>query len=187
MRRSREICFRAFCIGLAVFSVSPAAAEVVQSSEDGFVVAGTGFTKAGPALVWSELVQPARWWSNNHTWSGDSGNLSLDPRSTGCFCEDLPVGGSAQHMRVVRAVPGSLLRMEGALGPLQSEAVDAVLTIEIKEADGVTSIEWTYVVGGYARFSLQDIAPAVDGVLTEQMERLGSLIDFANPGHFDGR
>ena len=186
MRRPRQMCFRAFCLALAVFSASPAAAEVVQASEEGFVVAGTGFTKAGPAFVWSELVQPARWWSKNHTWSGDSGNLSLDPQSAGCFCEDLPDGGSAEHMRVIQAVPGSLLRMKGALGPLQSEAIDAVLTIELKTVDGTTAIEWTYVVGGYARFSLEDIAPAVDGVLSDQMERLSSLIVFGNPGHSDG-
>jgi uncharacterized protein YndB with AHSA1/START domain len=187
MRPPRELCFRAACLAFTVFSASPAAAEVVQASEEGFVVAGTGYTKAGPAFVWAELVRPARWWSKSHTWSGDSDNLSLDPQSAGCFCEDLPDGGSAEHMRVIHVLPDSLLRMKGALGPLQSEAVDAVLTIELKTTDGITSIEWTYVVGGYARFSLHDIAPAVDGVLTEQMERLGSLIDFGNPGHFDDR
>ena len=33
-------------------------------------------------------------------------------------------------------------------------------------------MSWTYVVGGYAPYSLATIAPAVDAVLGEQLRRL---------------
>ncbi len=150
---------------------------MVQSLPDGFVVRETAVVKADPEFAWAALVEPARWWNKDHSWSGDAKNLTLEPRAGGCFCETLPGGGSAEHMRVVQAVPGSLLRMKGALGPLQSEALAGVLTIELKPVAGATSIEWTYVVGGYARFPLKDIATAVDSVLGEQSARLASLIE----------
>jgi uncharacterized protein YndB with AHSA1/START domain len=162
---------------LTAFASSQASAKVVQSSPEGFVVRESAVVKAGRESVWAALVEPARWWNKEHSWSGDAMNLALEPRAGGCFCETLPGGGSAEHMRVVQAVPGSLLRMKGALGPLQSEALEGVLTIELKTADGATSVEWTYVVGGHARFALQEIAPAVDSVLNEQIGRLESLLE----------
>ena len=175
---------RSLALGLlAAFASSAASAEVVQASPAGFVVHETAVVKAGRESVWAALVEPARWWSKDHSWSGDAGNLTLEPRAGGCFCEILPGGGSAEHMRVVQARPGSLLRLKGALGPLQSEALEGLLTIELKSVDGATSIEWTYVVGGYARFPLQEIAPAVDAVLGEQSGRLAALMEFGDPDH----
>ena len=172
-------------LGLAASTapLSPVAAEVVQAAQQGFVVHEHTVVQAGHDQVWAALVQPALWWNKEHTWSGDAANLVLDARGGGCFCEAVPGAGSAEHMAVVQAVPGSLLRMKGALGPLQSEALAGVLTIEVKAADGRTSIDWTYVVGGYARFPLQDIAPAVDTVLAEQANRLAALVESGNPDH----
>ena len=40
-------------------------------------------------------------------------------------------------MTVVYAAPDKALRMRGALGPLQSEAVTGVLTIALEAVDGV--------------------------------------------------
>ena len=179
---------RSLALGLlAAFVPSTASAEVIQSSPDGFDVHETAVVKAGRETVWAALVEPARWWNKDHSWSGDARNLTLEPRAGGCFCETLPGGGSAEHMRVVQARPGSLLRLKGALGPLQSEALDGVLTIELKTVDGATSIEWTYVVGGYARFPLQEIAPAVDSVLGEQAGRLAALMESGDPDHLTQR
>ena len=80
-------------------------------------------------------------------------------------------------MRVIYAAPGERLRMSGALGPLQSEAVIGTLTIDLSSAPGGTEVSWTYVVGGNARFALPEVAGAVDMVLGEQMRRLVSNLE----------
>lgn len=171
----------ALCAIAAAVFPSAAAAEVVQSSPNGFVVREGAVVKAGPEFVWATLAEPARWWNKEHSWSGDATHLTLDPRAGGCFCETLPNGGSVEHMRVIQSAPRRMLRLKGALGPLQGEAIDGVLTVELKPVNGATSIEWTYVAGGYARFPLEDIAQAVDMVLGEQSTRLAALIDTGDP------
>ena len=49
----------------------------------------------------------------------DAKNLSIDARPGGCFCEKLPNGGGVEHARVVYVAPREVLRLSGALGPLQ--------------------------------------------------------------------
>jgi uncharacterized protein YndB with AHSA1/START domain len=177
-----------FLASVLLFASGPALAAADDPPPSrGFVVYETTVVKAGPDAVWAALVRPARWWNREHSWSGDAANLTLDPRAGGCFCETLPDGGSAEHMHVVQWVPGSLLRMKGALGPLQSEALEGVLTIELKPGEGSTTITWAYVVGGYSRLPLGDIAPAVDSVLGEQAERLAALVEFGDPDHLTQR
>jgi hypothetical protein len=180
--------------GLAV----PAQAEVVQADAGGFVVSGSvTATRVSRDQAWVALLVPARWWSSAHTWSGDAANLRLANTAGGCFCEAIPDPangdelGSAEHMRVIQTVPGQLLRLQGALGPLQSEAVIGVLTIEIEDVTvaGLPSrdvetgvlIRWTYVIGGYSRVPLDQIAPAVDAVVAEQMQRLAAHLQALGP------
>ena len=64
--------------------------------------------------------------------------------------------------------------MQGALGPLQSEAVIGTLTVAMEPAkDGTTTkVSFSYVVGGYMRYKVGDIAPAVDKVLGEQFKNM---------------
>lgn len=182
--------------GLAVLPV-PALADVQEVSASGFTVEGE-LTLVGhdSADVWQALVRPGDWWSSDHSWSGQAVNITLDPVAGGCFCEALPpqvVGdpaGSVEHMRVIHAAPNSLLRMQGALGPLQSEAVIGVLTIELRyvmvtglptrDVGHGTRITWAYVVGGNSRHPLDEMAPAVDAVVAEQMQRLAIYLQQAN-------
>ena len=106
----------------------------------------------------------------------------LDPRVDGCFCEklprpkDAPEGqrmGSVEHMHVVYADPqAGLLRMTGALGPLQVEPVRGTMTFTLKPAGEGTRIELTYLVGGFMKMKGGDMAPLVDKVLSEQLGRL---------------
>ena len=84
-------------------------------------------------------------------------------------------------MRVLHAAPRSWLRMSGALGPLQSEALNGTLTISLTPDNGATKITWTYVVGGYARSPLEDIAIPVDMVQSEQLQRLSGLLVRGDP------
>ena len=179
--------------GGLTLTTPPAAAEVVASSEAGFVVRETAEVPADPAATWAALVAPQNWWNKAHTFSGDSANLYLDAQGGGCFCEKLPLkdgapgtrGGSVAHMRVVYADPGKALRMVGALGPLQSEALTGTLTITLKPGGAGTRIVMEYVVGGYMRYKTDEIAPAVDKVLAEQLAglaaSLGTPVEVADP------
>lgn len=168
----------AVLLALAPFAVPHAArADVVASSDSGFVVSGEAdIAGQTPAQVWQALIRPQDWWSSDHSWSGNAANMTLDPVAGGCFCEAIPgdLPGSAEHMRVVQVRPGELLVMRGSLGPMQGEALAGVLSITLAPlADAAgTKIAWTYVIGGYARFPLAELAGAVDGVVSEQMTRL---------------
>lgn len=168
---------------------APARAEVVETSADHFVTRGSATVKAAPKAAWLALIEPAGWWGDNHTWSGSAANLSLVPQGGGCFCERLPekegaadpgLAGSAQHMTVVMAEPMKVLRMRGALGPLQSEPVDGVLTVTLQTvAGGGTKLVWEYVVAGHMRYPVAKISASVDTVMSEQLahlaEKLGTV------------
>ncbi|WP_310531496.1 SRPBCC family protein [Novosphingobium sp.] len=168
----------------------PASAEVVASSDAGFVIRLTEEVTATPQESWKMLLTPGEWWSGAHTYSGDARNLYLDAQATGCFCEKLPRpkdapedqrNGSVEHMHIVYAEPGRVLRMTGGLGPLQSEALHGSLTMTFKAVPGGTRILWEYVVGGYMRYKPEQIGPAVDKVLTEQFRRLGAKLGAKTP------
>ncbi len=88
---------------LLVLLAPPAAASVQESSDSGFTVTTTQRVTATPAQVWAALAQPARWWSSQHSWSGDAKNLSLDPVVGGCFCERWGANGRRACPRHLRA------------------------------------------------------------------------------------
>lgn len=165
----------------------PAVGEVTASSDAGFVSRNVVDVKATPQEAWSALVSPSGWWNGQHTYSGDAANLSIDARAGGCFCEKLPgtkdassgeARGSIEHMRVVYAEPGKVLRLSGGLGPLQSEAVNGTLTVTLKPGEGgATHVTWEYVVGGYMRHKAAEIAPLVDQVMREQLGRLAAKLN----------
>lgn len=174
-------------------TVTPAHADVTAQTEQGFVSRNVVVVAGSPAAVWKRLVTPAAWWSSEHTFSGDAANMTLDPVAGGCFCEFLPADdrdtpksakpgaathppmrGGVQHMRVVFIDRAKALRMVGALGPLQSEAVNATLTVTLKEVDGGTRVIFEYVVGGYMRFPADKIATAVDSVMGNQLLSLAN-------------
>lgn len=166
----------------SVFAAGPVHAEVAVLKEDFFVVRHTETVAASPEAAWDVLLSPADWWSGEHSFSGDAENFILDARAGGCFCEMLPAGdgrpepGSVRHLEVIFLDPGKAMRLTGALGPLQSEPLNGVLTITFKPVDGETRILFEYAVGGPSRFDPQTIAPAVDAVIGEQLERLAALL-----------
>lgn len=174
-------------IAVAAAALAPAAvsAKVMKQDAAGFVTRDTVVVESTPRETWMALISPAKWWNEAHTWSGDPANLSLTPQAGGCFCERIPevetradvgLAGSAQHMTVVHAAPDKALRMRGALGPLQSEAVTGVLTIALAEVEQGTAITFEYVVGGYMRYEMPPIAEAVDGVMSQQLAGLAALL-----------
>lgn len=157
---------------LAAVFAAPAGAAVERAGAGGFVVVQTVSVAASPTAVWRTLVTPARWWSSQHSWSGDAANLTLDPRPGGCFCERLPAGGGVEHLRVVYAAPGKQLRLAGALGPLQGEGVAGAMTIALAAEGSGTKVTLRYAVGGETGMGNAKLAPLVDGMLAEQVARL---------------
>ncbi len=180
-------------LGIATLALTsvPAQAEVVTRSETGFVVRLASEVTAPPAEAWKTILTPAQWWQSQHTFSGDAANLTLDPQVGGCFCEVLPrpdgapatqKPGGVQHMRVIYIEPPRAMRLSGALGPLQSEALAATMTITVKPTGTGSRILFEYVVGGFMRYKVDEIAPAVDRMLTAQLDSLaGKLGRVAEP------
>ena len=163
------------------FAPASAIAEVAQSSDSGFVSRNEVLVRASPEQAWDEMLEPANWWNADHTYSGDSRFLVLRATIGGCFCEAIESAGDApdgeiEHMRVIYMRPYSTLRMTGGLGPLQSEAVTGVLTMTLEPEGGMTKISWDYVVGGYMRMPMKDLAPLVDRVMGEQLLRLSARL-----------
>jgi hypothetical protein len=171
-------------LGAALIALSsPAFAEVKTQSDAGFVIIHSRDVLAKPDEVWKRLLAPKDWWSPSHSWSGSSDGFYIDPQANGCFCElfqekdkdgKAVTKGSVEHMRVIFSQPGKVLRMQGALGPLQSEAVLGTLTVAMEplKSGAGTKVSFSYVVGGYMRYKTAEIAPNVDSVLGEQMDRM---------------
>ena len=122
---------RAVLAGVLAALPCAAVAEVKSASADGFLIEHR-FTIAAPAAkAWESLLHPERWWPADHTWSGKRENLSLAADIGGCFCERWD-GNSVEHGRVILVMPGKMLRLDAALGPLQEMAVSGVITVSLE-------------------------------------------------------
>ena len=183
----RSMC--AFGIAASAVMATSVAAEVIEMKDGHFISRNEAVVDASLTEAWLALISPSRWWSGEHTWSGDAANLTLTPQAGGCFCEKIPevnepgrftLEGSVEHMRVIQAYPEVALRMKGALGPLQSEPVNAVLTIALTQVENAemsgTRIVWEYNVAGQMRYPIEVISQAVDGVMTLQLTRLSDQL-----------
>lgn len=181
----RKACIAAVLLGAASLFALPVQAKVIDQGDAGFTVAHTVQVAASPDDVWTMLRMPQKWWSKEHSWSGDAENFWLDSQAGGCFCEKLPDEGhgmgSVQHARIIFAKPGETMRLSGGFGPLQGEAATGTLTIQIKKTPTGSAIRFDYVVGGYMRFKIADIAAGVDKVLGEQLAGLAAALGGALP------
>ena len=75
-----------------------------------------------------------------------------------------------------------MIRLSGALGPLQAEAVIGTLTFKLSpEGSNATRLTLTYVVGGYVRAGADTLAPKVDEVLALQVLNLKSAAEGPQP------
>lgn len=153
-------------------------AEVVKAESDGFVVRIEIQVAGQPGDIYAAMTERvAEWWHPAHTYSGQADNLYIEAQAQGCFCETLPGGGSVQHMLVVFAAPGRLLRMQGGLGPLQGLAVTGSLSWHLHAMDEGTRLELTYNVAGYLPDGLDAWARPVESVLQDQVSRLKRLVE----------
>ena len=154
-----------------------AAADVIDRAPTGFTTRTVVTIAAAPDRVYQSLLGIADWWNPEHTYSGKSANLRLDAKPGGCFCETLPNGGGIEHAVVVYVDPGRVLRLRGALGPLQQLGVAGSLTWTLEAAGTGTTATVTYAVGGYAAGGLDGLATIVDEVIADQLRRLKSAIE----------
>ena len=162
----------------------PAAArgEVIETTAAGFSVRNAAVINAPPATVYAALAEKVGgWWDPAHTFSHDARNLSVDAKPGGCFCERLPDGGGVQHMSVVYASPGKLLRLTGAIGPLQEAALAGTMTWTLSPAGSGTTVELVYTVGGFRVGGFRDLPTVVDGVLRGQLGRLKAFVETGRP------
>lgn len=163
-----------FLVLIAAIALStPATAEVVSASSTGFEVRETVPLVVPPAAAYAAFTKIGAWWDPQHTYSGDSANLSLALSPGGCFCERVPkTGGGIEHLRVAYIEPGKRIVLTGALGPLLFEAVNGVMDVEVKTIAGGSQLTLDYKASGFAKGGADKLAAAVDQVLAEQMKRL---------------
>jgi uncharacterized protein YndB with AHSA1/START domain len=178
----KQSIFAALLVVYGVAHAAPARADVVDTASGGFSIRIAVNVGAPPAAVFQAIVgRIAAWWSPDHTFSGSSSNLTIDPRPGGCFCERLPAGG-VQHMVVTHVNAPGLLVLHGGLGPLGTLAVAGSMSFSVSpEGLSRSQLVLTYDVGGYAPKGLNSLAPVVNTVLTEQIQRLKNLVERGTP------
>jgi uncharacterized protein YndB with AHSA1/START domain len=162
---------------LALTQSASLAAEVVHGGEPGFTVRHSVTTAAESEVVYRTMTAHIdQWWNPEHSWSGKAANLHMKAERGGCFCERLPEGGFVEHLRIVYLAPGSEIRFDGALGPLQAMAAQGRMIWKIEELETGSRVTFTYHVFGHPEGGLAGIAPAVDGVIGEQLQRLAERL-----------
>lgn len=164
-----------YLLALTVLLSAPAAAEVQTASANAFAIQHRMMVPTAPGSLFARIGQVARWWNPEHSYSGKADNLSLELRAGGCFCEKLPGDGGVEHLRVVYIEPGKRVVMTGGLGPLLHDAVSAVMDIQVRPFGTGSELTLSYKAAGFANGGADKLAPAVDGVLAEQVRRLAAL------------
>jgi len=157
-----------------------AAADTSAVSQSGFLVTHRHEVRASAQQVYEAIGRIGRWWNDDHTYSHHASNLHLDLVGGGCFCETWD-GNSVQHAQVLQARPGSLVRLQGGLGPLQPMPLNAILTFAIASVNDKTQLTVTYQVAGNSDAGLDKLAAPVDGVLGDATNRLVAYAESGKP------
>lgn len=174
----RHVLAAAILFSLVALS---AHAEVKEAAPDHLLIQDSRTIHASPDKLYATLAEVDHWWNGEHTFSGDASHLSLKAEAGGCFCERWE-GQSVEHGRVIWAAPGHVLRLSTALGPLQSMAVTGVMTFTLKPAPDGTALQFDYRVNGASGSGLDKLAPVVDGVLMNQLQRLQRYAEAGDNG-----
>ena len=155
-----------------------AISEVLDAEPGGFSLAHEVIIDAARNDVWRSAVdEVGQWWSSDHTVSGDARNMSINPEVQSCFCESIGDNAGVVHMTVTFVNPNILLRLTGGLGPLGLMGVNGNMTWEFFDADGATTVKFSYAVGGYRPGGLDTISESVDYVIGEALLRLKAHVE----------
>lgn len=160
-------------LALPCFTVEvPAAhADIIEAAADHYVLKQEATSPLSPADMWARLIEPARWWHPDHTYSGSADNLSLSAEAGGLWREDWD-GGSVVHGTVILVNSGVQLRLDAPFGPLQAIGAKTTWTITIApEGDG-SKVTFDEIAYAASSSKLDALAPAVDFVKTEAIKRL---------------
>lgn len=159
-------------LAAGLLAVSTAAnAEVISANPNGLHVRETVQLVVPTDNAWDAFARIRDWWNKEHTYSGDSANLTLTLTPGGCFCERIPTGGGIEHMRVTYIEPGKRVVLTGSLGPLLFQATAGVMDVQVERIAGGSKVTLDYRAAGFAEGGADKLAPVVDGVLADQMRR----------------
>lgn len=178
--RSGRLIRSVLVLVLAVGVAAPALATIKQSSPDGFLMEWSDTIAAPPERVYGALLQWGQWWNAEHSYSGAASNFTLDPHAGGCLCERWGQA-SVEHGRVLMAMPDQLLRLEAPFGPLQGQAVRAILTFRLEPVATGTLLTTTFRVSGGSQSALDRSAPPVHAVMSEGWQRLARFVVTGKP------
>lgn len=169
-----KIKILAAVIGPAIIgfvSAGTAHADILLATPEHYSLKQEAISGLGPDAMWNRLIHPEIWWHPEHSYSGNSANLSLDAVAGGAWTETWG-DGSVEHGRVLQVQTGKTLRLDAPFGPLQDLAVQVIWTITIEPYEDGSKVIFTEVANGTAASKLDALAPAVDFVKTEAIQRL---------------
>ncbi len=163
---------------IASLIATEANGEVLDAAPGGFTISYQTEISAARIDVYNAAVNNVGdWWSDDHTYTGNAGNMYIEAKTQGCFCEKLGVDGGVVHLVVTFVNPGEMLRLTGGLGPLGLMGVNGNMTWEFTDSEEGTIVTLNYALGGYMDGGLDSIAEAVDGVLVGQMTSLKAFVE----------
>jgi len=166
---------------VASLTTLPVSAEITDVAANGFTTVNEVVVEATPEMAWAEAIAVGRWWSSDHTISGDAARMSIEPVPQGCFCESLGDAAGVVHLVVTSVMPATSLRLTGGLGPLGLMGVNGNMTWDFEAVEKGTRIRFTYSVGGYMNGGLEQMAEPVDYVLGEALMRLKTYVETGSP------
>lgn len=174
-----DMALKAFAVlAVACLGSMAADAEVLDAGPGGFTISHRMEISAGRIDVYNAAVNNVGdWWSDDHTFSGNAGNMTIEARTQGCFCEVIGEGAGVVHLTVTFVNPGAMLRLSGGLGPLGLMGVSGNMTWEFEDGENGSVVTLHYAVGGYHADGLDSMSQAVDAVLIEQMMNLRSFVE----------
>ncbi len=156
---------------------TPASAEVVSRTEDGFILRYRMSLDTTPQDIIGAMSRVGEWWDSDHTYSGDAGNISVDLTPGGCWCEAMPDAEPFRHGTTREVAAGHLL-FDAPFGPLNGKATKADLRVEWPAASRGHEITWTMTIEGPG---LGALAGPVDGVMGAGFGRFVRFLDTGEP------
>ena len=166
---SKIICF--FLISMMMATAS---ADVIKSSDDGFIVQHRFTTGKVKSYVFRAMTDDVgKWWDSDHSFSSDAGNMLINEA---CFCERWD-SNLVRHLDTAIWIENAKVVMEGGLGPLKELGLSGTMIWSLTANEGGrTTVSWKYHVYGFSETGMSDLAAAVDGVLKAQIDRLAAFL-----------
>jgi hypothetical protein len=128
-------------------AAAPASAEIVSRSENAFTLRFALGLEAAREDIVAAVADIPTWWDSDHTYTGDSANLSLTFAPGGCWCERMTDGTTFEHARVVSITEEEVV-MNAPLGPLNGKATRADLTFDAGPENMGALVTMEFVVEG---------------------------------------